>query len=545
MFQTFLALSITLVPSISFALDMTRKARRAALYANQIVFDRRGEPLVSVRITERQSSVRFESGPMLSLMPGGDEGSQIRTTRNSEWTVTVEAGQRGQSRYWVAVERIPAANLSLISQKRIFWKNAGHTVKFFEAGALIGIDGQTLDTRTITIGVSPQTTRQAALSAAEALSEKTSLKRTVIDEPVKRPTGWIIAREKRTGIEIRSRDLLWTTQPDTATLTFPNMEYGHGTPKQGRATRRYAGDVYFAIDRVGQLAVVNVLSAERLLEGVVPSELYPAAPMEALKAQAVAARGQLLAKIGTRHRSDPYLLCAETHCQVYSGATRRAKRTNRAVQATRGQLLFEGKRLVDTTYSSACGGHSEAAHLIWGGEARASTGGQFDNAQAQTASLQPADIRSFLDHPPPAYCSKTGNKAGVFRWRVKRRGAYVTKRVNARADIGPVIAIKPLKRGRSGRALAIEYVGKKGRHTVRGEYTNRKLLGNLRSGLFLVSRQGGLAAGEPQQWIFQGGGFGHGVGLCQHGAMGMALEGHTFDRILKHYYRGSGLRKAW
>ena len=281
-----------------------------------------------------------------------------------------------------------------IAKKRKVWQSRGHTVRIFEAGALLGLSGQTLDTRSITIRLDPKPTRAAAQIHARKLSEQLPLKDTVISDPSKRASGWLIAREQRTGIEIRSRDLIWLT-PESGGLTrFKNLEYGHGTPKRGRVDRSYAGDIYIAVGSDGQLAVVNVLSAERLLEGVVPSELYTSAPLEALKAQAVAARGQLLAKVGTRHRSDPYLLCAETHCQVYSGTAKKHPRSSRAVKETRGQLLFFGDELVDTT-SSSCGGHSEAFHQMWGGTPKPYSTGLVDDKNASQSPWTSVHSRNF------------------------------------------------------------------------------------------------------------------------------------------------------
>src|SRR5207253_2937036 len=84
-----------------------------------------------------------------------------------------------------------------------------------------------------------------------------------------------------------------------------------------------------------QLAVVNAVPEDKLLAGLVPAEMAASSPPEALKAQAVAARNELLAKIGTRHLTDPYRLCSAQHCQVYAGAGREDPRATAAVTATR------------------------------------------------------------------------------------------------------------------------------------------------------------------------------------------------------------------
>lgn len=536
------------------AFEMSRRDRLAVLYSNQVVFDRAGEPLVSVRITESQDTITLRSAGRFSLLPGGDDATRLTGRRGTTWEIRLEDAKAGVSRYWSVVERLPAYDLGLLADARKRWSDQGHLVKLLESGALIGLAGKTLDTRVVHVGVDARPTEEAANAHAAALAAvaqqtagRPEMRATVLAEARARPGGWLIARDPRSGFEIRARDLLWLTPEGDAPIELPDMEWGHGTPRRGRADRRYRGDVYVAVGRDGKLAAVNVLSAETLLEGVVPSEIFPSAPAAALRAQAVAARGQLLVKVGTRHRSDPYLLCAETHCQVYKGDGQARKRTTKAIRATRGQLLFAGGRLVDTTYSSSCGGHSEAFHLMWGGPPQSSSSGVHDAEGSNPAPIAPEAVAAFIDEPPAAWCKASGSKAGVFRWTKSITGTEVDRTINRHAGrpLGQIHTITPLRRGVSGRALAIEYVGTQGRHTVEGEYANRKLLNNLRSGMFIVERRGGKPGGRPATWRFRGGGFGHGVGLCQHGSIGMARGGKDHPEILGHYYPGGTLETAW
>jgi SpoIID/LytB domain protein len=531
------------------ALEMSRKDRLAVLYSNQVIFDRSGEPLVSVRVTEGQAQVRFRSGGPLTMLPAADDGARVRAPAGTGWTVTVEDARRGREQFWVVVERLPAGELAAAAASRKRWQDEGHKVAVFEGGALIGIAGRTLDTRSLSIVVDPKPTRAEAEAAAEALEAKVSILGEVVAESVERPGGWIVAREDKSGVEVRARDLLWLSPAEGQTIDVADVEFGRGTARPGKADRRYAGDLYLALGNDGLLAVVNVASAETLLEGTVPSEIPASSPEAALEAQAIAARGQLLAKVGTRHRSDPYLLCADTHCQVYGGETKAHARTTAAVRATRGLLLFDDRGLVDTVYSSNCGGHSEAFQRMWGGTRNPTLEGVVD-APPGAATPSPvgpdeAAVAHHIDHPPTgAYCAVTGRERGVFRWRVTRTGAEVDAAVNRLHAVGEVHSLRVVERGRSGRALAVEYVGTTGRHTVTGEYANRKLLGHLKSGLWVVERDG-VPGRAPATWTFRGGGFGHGVGMCQHGAIGQALERRPHAEILRTYYPGSRLEKAW
>lgn len=526
------------------AADMLLRDRLAILYSNQVIFDRTGEPLVSVRVGHGRDQFEFTSGGRLTLMPGGDGRGRVRAPASARWTVTVHNARPGRVRHWVAVARLPAADLARVAAARKAWTERGHEVQLFESGALIALAGRTLDTRRVAIAVDPSDTAEDAAARAAALAHNHPILGEITEELVERPGGTLVATEARTGIEVRAPDLLWLSPQDHHTVDVEGVSTAH----DGRhGTGRYRGDVYLAVGQDGRLVVVNLVSAETLLKGVVPAEIFPSAPDAALRTQAVAARGQLVAKIGTRHRGDPYLLCSEVHCQVYRGSERGTKRTDAAVEHTRGRLLFHTHGLVDTVYSSACGGHSEAYHLIWhdsGGEPKPALGGVADTP-APFDGPNPEDVADYIDHPPAdAYCVDTGRRAGVFRWLAERTGEFVTRAVNERAEIGPVRDIRVLRRGVSGRALALAYVGERGEHVVEGEYANRRLLGGLKSGLWVLTREGPVDA-PPTKWRFRGGGFGHGVGMCQHGAMGQATRGRTYEQILGHYYPGGVLRRIW
>ncbi|MFN3202374.1 MAG: SpoIID/LytB domain-containing protein [Bradymonadia bacterium] len=528
-------------PRTAAGQEMLRRDRLALLYSNQVIFDRAGQPLVSVRVMEQREPITFSGPGRLTLLPGADSGSRVKSPPKARWTVRVEEAEAGEAQHWVVVERFPAGQMSAALGSRQIWADKGHEVRILESGALLGLAGRTLDTRAFNVVIDPQPTEGEAQALADRLMAQGPVVGEVMSEsaPGKRPTGWIVAREARSGVEIRARDLLWITPEAGRTVDLKAVP-----TKRGPKDRSYEGDVYFAVGRGGLLSAVNLLRAERMLEGVVPSELYPAAPLEALKAQAIAARGQLLAKVGTRHRADPYLLCSETHCQVYGGHDQHHKRTTEAVQSTQGELLFDKTGLVDTVYCSSSGGHTEAFHNIWGGQPKAALMGILD-APGTHSPLPTEDVATWLKNPPKgAWDAATKAGTRVFRWEATRTGEQVTRAVNALANVGPVIDIKPLRRGVSGRVLAIEYIGAKGRHIVEGEYPNRLVLGRLRSGMWVMRREGAQGR-QPSRYVFNGGGFGHGVGMSQHGAMGMAKQGKTYRDILAHYYVGSHIEKAW
>jgi SpoIID/LytB domain protein len=267
--------------------------------------------------------------------------------------------------------------------------------------------------------------------------------------------------------------------------------------------------------------------------------MYPDAPAAALEAQAIAARTELLQKIGRRNLTDPFLLCSTQQCQVYAGAGKEDPRTTRAVERTRGTVLLrDGGGMVDIRYSASCGGHTENNEAIWGGEADPALRGRTDDPKAQMSTV--TDVHAFLaEDGGDAYCAHGKNAKAKFRWTERIAVDDLTARVAATyPEVGRVKALTPKQRGTSGRVQVIAIKGDHGTVDVSGDLAIRRLLGGLKSSLFEVTL-------EKNAFVFHGAGFGHGVGMCQMGAIGMADAGKPHADILKHYYRGTHVHKLY
>lgn len=522
-----------------------------ALYTNRFGFDRRGVPLVSVRIMEGQTSVTVTSKGGVRLQPFGSASTQLVGARS--WTVTLRGGRAARVRHWVVLERLAgAANRSRRVKVRRRWSRRGLKVRAIEAGALFAVGGRVVDHRTTLVVTRPDPNAAVALGSSRKLAHLLKIRTTIHRELLRRPRGTLVARSGGSKLRLSNPGMIWFAPVKTLGLTVKRVEYGRGYRWHGHKDRRYFGRVYVAVDRSGKLAVANEVPADQMLAGLVPAEIFTSAPAEALKAQSVAARGQLLAKIGTRHTIDPYLICSAQHCQVYSGVGSEHPRTTQAVRDTRGRILVDAHgRLADTVYSASCGGFSESNEYVWNTPLNPNLRGHLD-ASAVTArglgrfarGITNHNIGAWLRARPRCWCNRASFGAkGKFRWRRQISQAAMDRLVRAHHRVGRVRALKVLARGRSGRAIRLRIIGSRGQAVVHGELTIRRLLGNLNSSMFQVRRL--RRADGRTDFMFVGGGWGHGVGMCQLGAIGMAQAKRKVTQILAHYYRGTRLLKMY
>jgi stage II sporulation protein D len=347
----------------------------------------------------------------------------------------------------------------------------------------------------------------------------------------------------------RSADAVTIELDGERGLTVERVEFGMGYSHHGFESRTYRGRVYAVVDATGQLAAVNLVPLEALTKGIVPSEIFASAHHEALKAQAVTARGEILAKVGARHLGDPYMLCAEQHCQVFRGAGGEDKRTNAAVDATRGEALFAkgGGPLVPSYYSAMCGGHTEDNDAVWGGPPDPSIRGRPDfpatPATARFAEgIGEALLRPWLDDDVPAYCrTASSSKKAKYRWTRSFTQAQVDELAKP-FSVGTVRSLEVEGRGISGRVKTLVIRGSAGEHRVHSELAIRRLFQMLDSGMFVVDAEG---QGAKREFVFRGGGWGHGAGMCQTGAIGRAEQGATYREILRHYYGGADVVRMY
>lgn len=538
----FVACSSLIWPGRAHASDLSLADRIKLLYSNQFHFNDRGEPQISVGLVSGVEEVTLSAPGGVVVMPSGIGGTTIEG--GTRFSIRLQRARPARQQFAVVLEELSGTDNAAIERAIARWKDKGFEPSDHEVGTVFGVSGHVLDNRRILVVGERFTGEDEARKRAEALRQRHGALAKLHPIVGERASGSLVAEDDVHGLRVAAEGVLWFAAKDGGPITVHEVPIdNNGTPR--KEAREYRGSVYVAIDRHGKLAVANLVGESDLLCGLVPAEIFASAPAAALRAQAVAARGQMLAKVGARHLDDPFLLCAEQHCQVYAGRIREHERTNAAVRATAGHVAMRPgeTQLVDTVYSANCGGHGEDNDVVWPSAPDPQLRGQPDPllTKAFAAGITEANLEAWLRSSPKAYSlPRPEISKHAYRWRESLDPDKLAGNPGIPEALGRIEALEVRERGRSGRTTRLRVVGTGGAIDVVGELRIRKALGGLRSSMFLVEseRDGG-------RFVLRGGGHGHGVGLCQHGAMGMAEAGKSHEQILGHYYRGAKIVALW
>jgi SpoIID/LytB domain protein len=341
-------------------------------------------------------------------------------------------------------------------------------------------------------------------------------------------------------------------------VTVYSIRVGVGFHWEHTEDRTYKGVIEVRIGNTGNLMAINELRLDEYLKGVIPSEMHHSYPLEALKAQAVAARSYTVSKLATRPVSDSADFPATVAFQVYSGTTRQNDITTQAVEETAGEVLKYQDQICMAYFSANSGGHTESQEF-WdppGVPYLTGTPVSKDNSAKFKFDLtKEPDVDEWIRSHPVSYSNPRGTgtdildrNARYFRWEVsypRRELEEILKR-KLGFDIGTLIAIHPVQRGVSGRIVELELLGSHRNHIIHGELNIRRALSEsaLYSSCFVVDMIMG-DMGEPVELTFIGAGFGHGVGLDQTATGAMAIDGMTYEDILARFYKESRIDKIW
>jgi stage II sporulation protein D len=536
------------VEAHDYSLSLSLEDELSILYSTRMPIDATGMPEIAVGLMDDQNEVTFRTaGPVEIVYHALYEGQRVKKSLHfpepGEFRAVLDKGTPAVVTHFPLLETVPheAAREARLAVES--WGRRGHPAKLIEVGAVNGIKGRVLDNRKILIVADGPGDADWAEKLRQDLFRNDGLQTGLHETLVEMPKGTVRF--------YRGRDLLFTADalveilPEgDAAMTVLNVEHDRGYKWHGFEDRSYAGRLLITPDRKGKLALVNMVRVVEYLKSVVPMEVFPSAPPEALKAQAIAAAGHVLAQVGSRHLADPYHLCAEQHCQMYGGRAKEKASTTQAVLAAKGQLLFRGDKVVDTVYSALSGGHTENNEVAWAQAPDPSLRGKPDlfGKTSFVAGINDRNIAKFLSLPVPGFAlSSSLVKKDKYRWKRVIPAAKATELTKA-LGTGDVTALKVLGRGISGRVRAVQVVGTQRTAVVQYEFPVRKLFDGLPSGLFTVEAVG---TGAARKFVFSGAGWGHGVGMCQTGAVGRAEKGQKYDQILRHYYSDAELRTLY
>jgi stage II sporulation protein D len=321
-----------------------------------------------------------------------------------------------------------------------------------------------------------------------------------------------------------------STPPAEAVSIIPEDQ--NDAVRSGR--RDYRGSLDIVRDRTG-LSVINRVGLEDYLGGVVGGEMgrRDSSEMEALRAQAVVSRTYALRNMG-RWRADGFDFYATVADQVYGGVQGENALALQAVRETRGQVITAGGAPIDAFFFSTCGGRTA------------------DGTEAFRGAERPY-LRSIadVDRAGVAYCSISPR----YHWRDEWSGDALQGILDrtlravglASGDIGRVRNVATSGRTASGRVAELVISTTSGTVRVDGprirrvlETTNGEI---LRSTLFQLTMSS--QAGRISRLVADGSGAGHGVGMCQWGAVGRARAGQRYPEILAAYFQGTQLERFY
>ncbi len=347
-----------------------------------------------------------------------------------------------------------------------------------------------------------------------------------------------------------------------------------------KENQRFKGNLKI-IDEGEHLTAINILPLEDYLLSVISSEMSATSSLELLKAHAIISRSWLLAqkhksrKVENHYQSclqteDQYIrwydredhahfdVCADDHCQRYQGITKAYTPTvQKAIEATRGEVLLYGNKICDARFSKCCGGISERFENTWEPVKHPYLETIMDcpGRPQQPDLTQEEEARKWILSSPEMFCN-TRDQAILseilndydqetrhfFRWQQTYTTEELSNLVQRKLqlNLGTITDIIPLERGVSGRLIRIKICGTRKDMIIGKELLIRKAFSesHLYSSAFIVEKGQGT-------FTFYGAGWGHGVGLCQIGAAVMGVRGYSYQEILHHYFSGCSISKIY
>ena len=329
-------------------------------------------------------------------------------------------------------------------------------------------------------------------------------------------------------------------------------------------SKRYRGEIELRRFSDSDMTVINIVNIEQYLYGVVPQEIESYAPMEALKAQAVAARTYTYRSMGSYKKWD-FDVVNTVSSQVYGGYDVEKATTNQAVDETKGKKILYNGKLVSVHYFSSSGGMTEDNIHVWGSDVPYlksvpdpyEAGNSYNYNWTRTFTAEDIKLKLFIsgveigdivdmradEYTPAGRVKKlriVGSKGSITYTNEDIRvilgdSGYLPSRMftinSGGAGTGGTVSVVSDSGTSSVNVFGARAVTSSGTYDVTAGDSTIQIMGASDSAVIT----GNVPSGT---FVLTGKGWGHGVGMSQEGAKGFARNGYTYDQILKHYFTG-------
>ena len=381
---------------------------------------------------------------------------------------------------------------------------------------------------------------------------------------------------------LRQKEILLSAAEQSSFTVF-DVKIGIDFHWQRKQEQSFCGNLFLSAVSNSCFNLINEISLEDYLESVISSEMSAQAPLEFLKAQAIVARSWLVAMLAKKRAArfshqlkteeeiivwqdvndhEGFDVCADDHCQRYQGITRIiSANVHEAIESTRGLYLVYAGEICDARYYKSCGGQTEIFATAWEDKNYDYLRNVSDDVDPRSPVRSEGEATRWLTGRPKAYCDTTDKKLlknilpafdqetpDFYRWQIVYAGKELENiiKIKSGIDFGELKKITPLVRGPSGRISRLKIEGSKRTVIVGKELEIRRWLSqsHLLSSAFVVSKTSAVD-GSVESFTLTGGGWGHGVGLCQIGAAVMASKGFKAEEILAHYFTGAKIKKLY
>ena len=352
----------------------------------------------------------------------------------------------------------------------------------------------------------------------------------------------------------------------TSTYKLSSIRAGRGFHWEKQISITVEGELEIKIVD-GCLFVINHIPLEKYIICVATSEMSGECSPALLESQTVAARSWLLAAAEQKHADLGIDSCNDDCCQRYQGIENLTDAAISAAKKTWGQVLIHDEQICDTRYSKSCGGISENNENVWGDEPKPYLRAVHDGNNSALPNIKSeSDLEVWLTELQNCYCGPeyvpendlkkylghVDKSGSYFRWNVSFSQEKLAQLISEKTGrmFDSIILLQPLNRGISGRITLLRIDGiSKGEPAniiLNSEYEIRRVLhpNFLYSSAFIIETNYDLDS-QPSHIKLIGAGWGHGVGLCQIGALGMALNGSSFENILSHYFHSTELKNIY